>query len=84
MSLKNVVADSSTPLSPRLKVYKLVSAFLRPGAADFGLGQSILLKGSRGVGKGTAVLSVASYLGMHVVDVSAIGILASPAQSPLF
>ena len=55
---------------PFAKIRDLAEAALYPSAAEYGLQLTVLLKGSRGVGKFTAVSWVARSLGMHLLEVS--------------
>ena len=52
----------------------LSQAALMPQALTFDIPISMLLKGSRGIGKFTTAMQVAQHLGMHVFEVGARGI----------
>jgi peroxin-6 len=58
--------DSEGPVA---KLRDLAEAALHPSAMDYKLQTSILLKGSRGIGKLTATSWVARSLGIHLLDV---------------
>ena len=47
-----------------------------PQALTFDIPISMLLKGSRGIGKFTTAMQVAQHLGMHIFEVGARGMYA--------
>jgi hypothetical protein len=53
-----------------MQLLGLSQAVLMPQALTFDIPISILLKGSRGIGKFTAAVQVARHLGMHIFEVS--------------
>jgi len=58
--------------TPYQKLKDLVEASLLPTSVDYDLHISILLKGSRGIGKQTVARWVARQLGIHVFEVGLI------------
>ncbi|KAH8108501.1 AAA-domain-containing protein [Phellopilus nigrolimitatus] len=60
---------------PYRKLYGLVLAALRENVATFGLGLSVLLKGSAGSGMTAATEHIARRLGFHILDISAYDII---------
>ena len=52
----------------------LSQAALMPQALTFDIPISMLLKGSRGIGKFTTAMQVAQHLGMHIFEVGAGGV----------
>lgn len=54
--------------SPFAKLHDVVQAALVPSAVDYDLPISVLLKGSRGIGKQTVARWVAEDLGVHVYE----------------
>ncbi|KAF8526854.1 AAA-domain-containing protein [Hysterangium stoloniferum] len=64
--------DSTKPYS---KLRDLAEATLHPSAVDYELQLSVLLKGSRGIGKYTTALRVACSLGVHLLDVNCFSLI---------
>jgi len=66
-------ASSSPKLTaegtPFAKLHDVIEAVLYPSAVEYDLPISVLLKGSRGIGKQTVVRWVARKLGVHVYEV---------------
>ena len=58
-------------VEPFAKIRDLVEAALYPSAMDYNLQLSLLLKGSRGIGKFTTTSWVARSLGIHLLEVRA-------------
>ncbi|KIO23355.1 hypothetical protein M407DRAFT_27134, partial [Tulasnella calospora MUT 4182] len=56
--------------SPFAKLHDVVQAALVPSAVDYDLPISVLLKGSRGIGKQTVARWVAEDLGVHVYEIN--------------
>ncbi len=64
-------STSSVDLNkPSQKLLTLTSAALTHGASEYHLQLSVILQGTRGVGKMTAAINVARQLGLHVLEVS--------------
>ena len=57
-----------------MQLLGLSQAALIPEALTFDIPISVLLKGSRGIGKFTTAMQVARRLGMHVFEVSTRGL----------
>lgn len=55
--------------TPASRLVEYVNASLRPGASDYDLHLTVLLKGARGCGKRTIVRSVARVTGFHLLEV---------------
>ncbi|KAF8491938.1 AAA-domain-containing protein [Gautieria morchelliformis] len=60
---------------PLVKLRDLTEAALYPSALDFNLQLSVLLKGSRGIGKFTAASWVARSLGIHMLEINCFDII---------
>lgn len=65
-SLPDLTQTFDTPL---IKLTGILTAALRPAAADYRLDLSILLHGQRGIGKVTVTRQAARKLGLHVLEV---------------
>ncbi|KAF8590012.1 AAA-domain-containing protein [Ramaria rubella] len=66
-SLNLALLDPSSPLA---KFRDLAEAALYPAAMDYDLQLSLLLKGSRGIGKFTAASWVAQFIGIHLMEIN--------------
>ncbi|THG96832.1 hypothetical protein EW026_g5078 [Hermanssonia centrifuga] len=64
-------STSSVDLNkPSQKLLTLTSAALTHGASEYHLQLSVILQGTRGVGKMTAAINVARQLGLHVLEIN--------------
>ena len=55
--------------TPTSRLFEYVTAALRPGADDYDLHLTVLVKGARGSGKRSVVRSVARKTGFHLLEV---------------
>lgn len=55
--------------TPASRLYDYVLGALRPGANEYDLHLTVLLKGARGCGKRTVVRTVARKTGFHLLEV---------------
>lgn len=55
--------------TPTSRLVEYVKASLRPGASEYDLHLTVLLKGARGCGKRTVVRNVARATGLHLLEV---------------
>ncbi|KIJ27843.1 hypothetical protein M422DRAFT_235875 [Sphaerobolus stellatus SS14] len=62
--------SDSDPTRPITKLRDLAEAAMQPSAVEYGLQLSVLLRGSRGIGKLTNAAWVARSLGVHLYEIS--------------
>lgn len=56
--------------TPSSRLLEYVQASLRPGASQFDLHLTVLIKGARGSGKRTLARAIARRTGFHLLEVS--------------
>ena len=67
--MKFAGATATAASAASRKLQSLVAAALTSGAAGYKLQLSVMLSGVRGVGKMSAIDTVANQLGVHVLEV---------------
>ncbi|KAK4048422.1 peroxisomal assembly protein [Microbotryomycetes sp. JL201] len=65
-----VDVDAAVKGTPAHRLHEYVQASLRPGAANYDLNLTVLIKGAHGAGKKTLVKSVAWRAGFHLLEAS--------------
>ncbi|KAM0786124.1 hypothetical protein ACM66B_006934 [Microbotryomycetes sp. NB124-2] len=60
--------DAAAKGTPTQRLFEYAQASLRPGAADYDLHLTVLIKGAHGAGKRTLVKSVARRTGFHLLE----------------